>query len=101
VTDLEICQHLAAVEEKLPETAISARLALSIILGEIARLQREAEVLRVELAKRPRLSLVREDKRAFDEAVGRGERERAEFENFPVCGGCGCRDCACLDGVNR
>lgn len=62
--------HVGAVVEKLPETAISARLALSLIAGEYERLTAEVEQLRLELTKAPRLTLVRneESKRAFDGA---------------------------------
>lgn len=58
MTDGEICTHVAAVETQLPETAISARLALSLVFGEIARLQAERDALVAELARRPKFQIL-------------------------------------------
>lgn len=56
--DRDVCNHLSAVESQLPESSVSARIALSCLLGEYVRLQSEVEALRIELEKRPRLLLL-------------------------------------------
>lgn len=43
MTDSEICGLLDAIEKKLPEDAVSARIALSLVLAEFARLQLERD----------------------------------------------------------